>query len=113
MKGVGNGKRQHFVDKCDRHACDEAWEMLADADKDAFLEQQSERIDEKKIARKGEEEPRFVRDFVCQEPTPGFMGEDDVQIRKRKKLTDQVRSMSDVWKRIECTDFGGETLGPE
>ena len=37
------------------------------------------------------------------------MGEVDVQIRKRKKLIDQTRSMCDVWERIECADFG---VGP-
>ena len=35
-----------------------------------------------------------------------FTGEVDVQIRKRKKLIDQIRSMSDVWKKIEWADFG-------
>ena len=47
-------------------------------------------------------EPRFVRRPVCQEPTPGFMGEVDVQIRKRSQLIDPSRSISD----IESADFG-------
>ena len=29
-----------------------------------------------------------------------------MQIRTRKKLTDQIRSMSDVWKKVENADFG-------
>ena len=33
------------------------------------------------------------------------MGEVDVQIRKRKMLYDQIRSMS-VWKKVENADFG-------
>ena len=34
-------KSQHFVERCDRHDLDEAWEMLSDAYKDAFPKQQS------------------------------------------------------------------------
>ena len=79
--------------------------MLSDAYRDAFLKQQNERIDKKKTAGKGRE-PRFVRESVCQKPAPGFMGEVDVQIRKRKKLIDQIESMSDVWKKVENADFG-------
>ena len=85
----------HFVGRCDRRAFDEAWEMLSDAYRDAFLKQQNERIDKKKTAGK-----------VCQNPTLGFMGDADVQIRKRKKLIDQIRSMSDVCKKVENADFG-------
>ena len=73
--------------------------MLSDVYKDAVLQQQNEGIG------KGRE-PMFVREPVCQKPTPGFMGEVDVQIRKRKKLIDQIRSMSDLWKKIERADFG-------
>ena len=86
-------------------AFDEALETLSDAYKDAFLVQQNERIFEKKTAGKGRE-PRFVREPVCQKLTPGFMGEVDVQIGKRKKLIDQIRSMSDVWKKMEHAEFG-------
>ena len=36
-----------------------------------------------------------------------IMGEVDVQIKKKRKtLIDQIRFMSDVWKRNECADFG-------
>ena len=45
-----DGKRQPFVKRCDRHALDEAWEMLSDSLKDAFLEPSNEKIDEKKTA---------------------------------------------------------------
>ena len=48
----------------------------------------------------------FVQEPVCQKPTPGFMAVVDVQIRKRKKLIDQIRPMSDVWKKMECADLG-------
>ena len=65
--------------------------MLSDAYKDAFLKQQSE-----KMTTGNGREPSFVRGLVCQKPTPGFMGEVDVQIRKRKKLIDQIRSMNSV-----------------
>ena len=34
------------------------------------------------------------------------MGEVNVQIRKRKKLMDHIRSTSDVWKRSKCVGFG-------
>ena len=42
---------------------------------------------------------------MCQKPTPGFMGEAYVQIRKRKKLIDQIRSLNDVlqserWNKV-------------
>ena len=108
------GQRRHFAERCDRRAFDEAWEMLSDAYKDAFLKQQNERIDEKKTAGQGRE-PRFVREPVCQKPTPGFMGEVDMEIRKRKQLIDQIRSMRYVWKKMECVDFGVEPweLGEE
>ena len=33
------------------------------------------------------------------------MGDVDVQIRKRKKSIDQIRSMCDVWKKVACADF--------
>ena len=42
----------------------------------------------------------FVRESACQKKAAG------VQIRKRKKLIDQIRSMSDVWKKVENADFG-------
>ena len=102
---IWEGKRLHFVERCDRRAFVEAWEMLSDAFRDAFLEQQNERIDKKKTARKGEIRG-FFREPVCQKPTPGFIDEVDVQIRKRKKLIDQIRSMSDVWKKVENADLG-------
>ena len=35
-----------------------------------------------------------------------------MQIRKRKKLIDQIRSMSDVWKKVETRLWGG-ALGTE
>ena len=38
-------RRQHFLDRCDIRAVDEAWEMPSDAYKDAFLKQQSEKFD--------------------------------------------------------------------
>ena len=107
-KDFGNsweGKRRHFLESSDKCVFDEAWETLSDACKDAFLKQQNERIDETKTAGKGRE-PTFVREPVRQKPTPGFMGEVDVQIRKRKKLMDPIRSMSDVWKKIEYAEFG-------
>ena len=34
------------------------------------------------------------------------LGEVDLKIRKRKKLIDQITSMSDVRKKIEGADFG-------
>ena len=34
------------------------------------------------------------------------MGEVDVKVRKRKKLVDRIRSMSDVWMKIEFAEFG-------
>ena len=34
----------------------------------------------------------FAREPVCQKPTPGFMGEVEVQIWRRKKLMDQIGS---------------------
>ena len=97
---VGKGKRRHFLESCDKCA-------FGDVYKDAFLKQQNERIDEKKTAGKGRE-PKFVREQGCQKPTPGFMVEVDVQIRKRKKLLDQFTSMSDVWKKIEYAEFGAK-----
>ena len=74
--------------------------MLSDAYRDAFLKQQNERIDKKKTAGKGRE-PRFVLEPVCQNPTPGFTGEVDVQIRKRKKLIDQIRSRVTCGRRLK------------
>ena len=68
------GNRLHFVGRCDRRAFDEAWEMLSDAYRDAFLNQQNERIDKKKKTAGKGREPRFVREPVCQKPTQGFMG---------------------------------------
>ena len=65
------------------------------------------RGEEEERERTGERrEPRFVREPVCQKLSPGFMSEIDVQIKKRKNLTDQTRSMIDVGKKIECADFG-------
>ena len=55
------------------------------------MRQQNEMIDEKKTRGNGRK-PRFVRELVCQKPTQGFMGEVDVQIRKRKKLMNIDRS---------------------
>ena len=52
------GKIRHVVERCDRRAYD-AWEMLSDAYKDAFLKQQNERIDENTTAGKGRE-PRLM-----------------------------------------------------
>ena len=74
--------------------------MLSDAYKDAFLKQPERKVRRQEQGGKR----RFVQDLVCQKPTPGFMGEVDVQIRKRKKLDQQI-SMTDVWKEIECADF--------
>ena len=71
------------------------------------MKQQNERIDEKKTAGKGRE-LKFVREQLCQKPTPGFMVEVDVQIRKRKMLLHQIISMSDVWKNIEYAEFGAK-----
>ena len=45
-----DGKRQHFVERCDRRAFDKTWEVLSDGYNDAFLKQQNENIDEKKTA---------------------------------------------------------------
>ena len=42
-----------------------------------------------------------MRESVSQKLAPGFTGEVDVQIRKRKKLIDQIRSMSDVWENAD------------
>ena len=86
-----DGGRQRIVERCDRHAFDEAWKMLSDAYKDAFLKQQNERIDEKKSEGIGRE----TEVSLCQKPTPEFMGDFDVQMRKRQKLIDPLRSMSD------------------
>ena len=69
------------------------------------MKKRNERIDEKKTAGKGRE-PKFVREQGCQKPTPGFMVEVDVHIRKRKKLLHQIISISDVWKNIEYAEFG-------
>ena len=96
----GKGRRRHFLESSDKCA-------FGDAYKDAFLKKRNERIDEKKTAGKGRE-PSFVREQGCQQPTPGFMVEVDVHIRKRKKLLHQIISISDVWKNIEYAEFGAK-----
>ena len=50
-----DGKRQHYVERCDV--------LLMRRDKDAFMKQQSEHIDEKMTAATGRE-PRFVLESV-------------------------------------------------
>ena len=77
-KDFGNlweGKRRRYSESCERCANDEAWETLSDAYREAFLKQQNERVNVKKTAGKGRV-PRFVREPVCQKPTPGVEGGD-------------------------------------